>query len=288
MTHSIFRLVTIMAGILLGDFALAADQTPPATQPPAADKSAKSPRQKVLINGETLELHGKPAFVMHPADEITTAGKPWIFYGPTLPPYPDEAERWMHEQFLGAGIAVAGIDVGEAYGSPLAFPAFEALYQEMIRRGFSKKPVLLGRSRGGLWVSSWAIRHPERVSGIAGIYPVYDFTTYPGMKRAAGAYGLSEDELAARQAELNPVRRASVLAEAKIPVLIIHGKEDTVVPLKENSEAVEKIYADAGVADLIQVIKIDGQGHNFWPGFFHCEELVQFVIRSAKTGAVSE
>lgn len=32
----------------------------------------------------------------------------WILYGPTLAAYPDEAERWMHEQFTNAGVAVAG------------------------------------------------------------------------------------------------------------------------------------------------------------------------------------
>jgi hypothetical protein len=25
-----------------------------------------------------------------------------------------------------------------------------------------------------------------------------------------------------------------------------------------------------------------GQGHNMWPGFFECEELVQFVLKHAK------
>ena len=63
-----------------------------------------------------------------------TSDKPWIFYAPTLPAYPDKAETWMHEKFLEAGIAVAGIDVGEAYGSPKAFPFFEALYQEMANQ----------------------------------------------------------------------------------------------------------------------------------------------------------
>ena len=130
-----------------------------------------APKTKVLINGETFSLGGKEAFVMLPAAGKEAAGKPWIFYGPTLPPYPDVHESWMHGQFVEAGIAVAGIDVGEAFGSPQAFPHFESLYQEMVERGFSKKPVLLGRSRGGLWVSSWAIAHPERVTAIAGGIP---------------------------------------------------------------------------------------------------------------------
>jgi hypothetical protein len=248
--------------------------------------AAKPPRNQVLIGAETFDLEGRPAFRMVPEATTATAGaKPWIFYAPTLPAYPDEAERWMHERFLEAGIAVAGVDVGEAYGSPEAFPWFEALHRKMVADGYAEKPVLLGRSRGGLWASSWAIAHPDRVAGIAGIYPVYDHSTYPGLAKAAPAYGLPQAELEARQDELNPIRRASVLAKARIPVFIIHGTEDTVVPLDANSGKLEEIYKTAGAGDVIEVMRIEGQGHNFWPGFFQCRELVDFAVAKARAGA---
>jgi len=251
-----------------------------------AQADAKPKRRQVLLGGKSFLLNGRHAFLMSPKTAFEgDGGKPWIFYGPTLAPYPDQAESWMHQQFLDAGIAVAGIDVGEAYGSPHAFPHFEALYQEMVNQGYSKKPALLGRSRGGLWVSSWAIEHPDRVAGIGGIYPVYDYTTYPGVARAATVYGLSPDELLAQQDKLNPIKRASELAKAKIPVFIIHGTDDKVVPIAQNSEALQKAYADNGVANLIHIIKAEGQGHSFWPGFFTCQELVDFLIAKSKVGA---
>lgn len=253
---------------------------------PAKRKGAKKRpvRRQVLINGESFQLKGKRAFVMRP--EKPASGNPWVFYGPTLPHNPDKHEEWMHRQFLDAGIAVAGIDVGEAYGSPKALKFFDALYDELTgKRGFAKKPLCLGRSRGGLWVSSWAISHPERVAGLAGIYPVYDYRTYPGVKRAAGAYGVTPDELLKRSDELNPIARAQVLAKARIPVFIIHGKDDKVVPLEQNSAELRRRYQAAGAGDLIEVLEIDGQGHNYWPGFFRCEELVKFGIKRAKLGA---
>lgn len=50
----------------------------------------------------------------------------------------------MFERFLAAGIAVAGVDVGESYGSPQGRSHFTASYQELIgERVFSRKPVLL-------------------------------------------------------------------------------------------------------------------------------------------------
>ena len=247
-----------------------------------AQATAKPPRKQVLINGETFDLEGRPAFRMNPEKPSgDPAAKPWIFYGPTLNAYPDQAENSMHRQFLDAGIAVAGVDVGESYGSPAAFPWFDSLYQKMVADGYSTRPVLLGRSRGGLWVSSWAIAHPDRVAGIAGIYPVYDVTTYPGLEKAAPAYGLNPEALSAQLDQLNPIRRADVLAKAKIPVFIIHGTDDKVVPLAENSAALEQIYETAGAGDLIEVMKVEGQGHSFWPGFFNCRELVEFIIEAA-------
>lgn len=250
--------------------------------------AAKPQRKQVLIRAETFDLEGRPAFRMVPEAtnvKATSGAKPWIFYAPTLPTYPDEAERWMHERFLEAGIAVAGIDVGEAYGSPKAFPWFEALHRKMVADGYAEKPVLLGRSRGGLWAASWAIAHPDRIAGIAGIYPVYDHSTYPGLAKASPAYDLTPAELEARQEELNPIRRAAVLAKARIPVFIIHGTEDTVVPLDANSGKLEMIYEAAGAGDVIEVMRIEGQGHNFWSGFFQCRELVDFAVAKAVAGA---
>ena len=251
--------------------------------------AGKPKRKQVLLGGKSFLLNGRHAFLMKPAENpeaatTSDAGdkKPWIFYGATLSQYPDQAESWMHQKFLDAGIAVVGIDVGEAYGSPHAFPHFEALYQKMVKDGYSKKPALLGRSRGGLWVSSWAIKHPDRVAGIGGIYPCYDYTTYPGVKRAAPAYGVSEQVLDAQQHKLNPIKRAGVLADAKIPVFIIHGKNDKVVPLAENSAALEGVYKSKNVGELIDVIKVDGQGHSFWPGYFQCQELVDFLVKRAR------
>jgi pimeloyl-ACP methyl ester carboxylesterase len=191
----------------------------------------------------------------------------------------------MHEQFTQAGIAVAGVDSGESYGSPAGVQAAEALHAEMVRRGYSQKPVLLGRSRGGLWASAWAIAHPEFTAGLAGIYPVYDWRTYPGVEGAAAAYGLTPAELAAQAGELCPIEQIGQLAEANVPVCIIHGDVDTVVPLDRNSGELHKRYVAAGKGELVNLIVPAGQGHSFWEGFFHCQPLVDFVIARARAGA---
>lgn len=241
---------------------------------------AALPPSRLDLPGESFQIEGRPAFVFLPPEGKRRNPQPWIFYAPTLPPYPDGAERWMHEKFLEAGIAVAGVDVGEAYGSPQGNRHFDALYRELTeKRGFARKPALLGRSRGGLWVTSWAIANPDRIAAIAGIYPVFDFTSYPGLDKAAPAYGLSADDLRAREVELNPIKRIDVLARAKIPVFLIHGDSDKVVPLEPNSGEFFKRYKEAGAESFVTLEVLKDQGHNLYEGFFRSQNLVDFVIQ---------
>jgi len=252
----------------------------------AAAAAEEPPAKKLVVPGETFALDGRAAFVFTPVAEAVPPGaKPWIMYAPTLPAYPDDAERWMHERFTAAGVAVAGIDSGESYGSPAGLAAMEALHAEMVRRGYSPKPAFFGRSRGGLWASSWAIAHPELTAGVGGIYPVYDWRTFPGLDLAAPAYGLSPEQLSARAGELCPIERIEIAARGDVPFCILHGDRDELVPLEPNSAALKRRYEAAGRGHLVTLMIAEGQGHTFWEGFFHCEPLVEFLIERAKAGA---
>ena len=264
-------LLAALLGILLGAASSVRAQAPGA----------------LALPKEGLTVADRPAFLMMPPSEKRSSPQPWIFYAPTLSAYPDEAERWMHEKFLEAGVAVAGVDVGEAYGSPeRSHPAFLALYEELVaKRGFAPKPCLLGRSRGGLWVTSWALAHPEKAAGLAGIYPVFDLRSYPKLETAAPAYDLSAEELEKRLPDLNPVARLAQLAKAKIPVFLISGDQDTVVPLEANSAELVRHYEKEGARNLVILVVLKGQGHNFFEGFFKCQELVDFAITRARSGA---
>jgi 6-phosphogluconolactonase len=189
-----------------------------------AEKRSGKPIKELILPGEAFLVEGRPAFVLLPPEEKRSRPQPWILYAPTLPGYPDQHEKWMHQRFLEAGVAVAGIDVGEVYGSPRGRALFTALYRELTaRRGFAPRPCLLGRSRGGLWVTSWAADNPDKVAGLAGIYPVFDLRSYPGLTKAAPAYGLSPKELELRLGEHNPIERVGRLARARVPALLIPG-----------------------------------------------------------------
>ncbi|HVK58403.1 MAG TPA: alpha/beta hydrolase, partial [Candidatus Kapabacteria bacterium] len=222
-------------------------------------------------------MNDRVAFVI-PANN-SNKEKPWVWYAPALPGLPGTEERWMFEQFVSTGISIAGIDVGESYGSPAGRKIFSAFHAEMVRRGFSAKPVLLGRSRGGLMTLSWAAENPEKLSGFAGIYPVCNIVSYPGIEKAAPAYEMSPDELRSQLAKHNPVDRLAALAKAHVPLFAIHGDVDLIVPLQQNSGLMRDRYKALGGS--MQLIVPAGQGHNMWRGFFECHELVEFVKKYA-------
>jgi hypothetical protein len=73
---------------------------------------------------------------------------------------------------------------------------------------------------------NWAIDNPSSVACIAGIYPVCNLSSYPGLSKASGAYGLNEEQLAAQLAEHNPIDRLEALSKAHIPIFHIHGDDD--------------------------------------------------------------
>jgi dipeptidyl aminopeptidase/acylaminoacyl peptidase len=251
----------------------------------AAPDPASAPA-RLKLPGESLTIDGRPAFILLPAEELRSSPQPWVMYAPTLPGYPDEHEKWLHEKLLAAGVAVAGVDADEAYGSPRGRKLMTALYEELTdQRDFAAKPCLLGRSRGGLWALSWAGANPDKVAGIAGIYPAFDLRMYPGLDKAASAYELTPAELTAQLAKHNPIEQVAMLAKARIPALFIHGEDDAVVPLKENSAEFVARYQAADAGQLVTLLAIEGQGHNFWPGYFRCQELVDFAIAQAKAGA---
>jgi len=224
-----------------------------------------------------LTVEGCPGFIIQPLN-ATPKPTPWIWTSPTLlPKFPDIYCAWMFTAFLNRGIAIAGIDVGESYGSPAGVRIYGSFYDYVCREfGLSPQPCLLPRSRGGLMLYNWACQNPQRVKCIAGIYPVCDLLSYPGLAKASTAYGLEEAQLRSDLSKYNPIDQLQSLAKAKVPILHIHGDHDEAVPLEANSSVlIRRVQELGGDARLLIV---PGQGHNLSDGFFKNQDLVDFVI----------
>ncbi len=243
---------------------------------------------KVLpVAGEEFAVKGHTAFLIMPHPVAADFKTAWVWYAPALQGLPGPEEKWMFQKFLEAGMAVAGIDVGESYGNPVGRTLFSALFEQLVeQRGLSQTPCLLARSRGGLMLYNWAVEHPSSVACVAGIYPVCNLSSYPGVGKACGAYGMTAEQLETQLTEHNPLDRLQPLAEAHVPIYHIHGDSDTVVPIEENSGALAQRYRQLGGEITLNVIK--GQGHTMWPGWFECRELVDFAISHARQDRPNE
>jgi len=242
--------------------------------------TADAPQKALPLPGEAFLVQGRTAFVILPSANPAAGPIPWVWYAPTLPGLPSDAEKWMFERFTRAGVAIAGIDVGESYGSPDGRALYSALYGELTtHRGFAPRAVMLGRSRGGLMTLCWAVENADKVAGFAGIYPVCNLASYPGAAKASAAYRMSPEQFSARLAEHNPIDRLEGLAKAGVPLFAIQGDSDQAVPLEANSGELRKRYEALG--GKMQLIVPPGQGHNMWPGFFQCRELLDFVLAQA-------
>lgn len=150
-----------------------------------AASSLQAAEKNLPIHGELFTIEDRTAFLILPEKTKSGGPIPWVWYAPTLKGLPGKHEKWMFEQFVNNGIAIAGVDVGESYGSPKGRAVYSALYKELLKKqGLAKKASLLARSRGGLMLYNWAAENPESVACIAGIYPVCGLSSYPGLIRA--------------------------------------------------------------------------------------------------------
>ncbi len=231
---------------------------------------------KLPRTAETFEIDGHKAFVF--AAPEPAKGKPWVWFAPTLKGVSLAGRKMYFEGFMRAGISIAGFDLGEVRGGPASTEKFTLFHDEMVKRGYSAKPILLGQSRGGIMTLAWAFRHPDKLRAWVGIYPVCNLTSYP-MKNMAvtlADYGVPETEFRSRLREFNPVDNLQGLLANKVPMFAVHGDSDAVVPYADNTRVLKERYEAGGGSITVKVIP--GEGHKATPSFFECRELLDFVV----------
>lgn len=229
---------------------------------------------------ETFEVAGHKAFVY--AAPQPAAGKPWVWFAPTLKGVSLAGRRTYFESFLKAGIGIAGFDQGEVRGAPQSSAKFTLFYDEMVRRGWSAKPILLGQSRGGLMMLAWGARNPDKVRAFAGIYPVCSLKQWPlkNLDITLADYGLTEAEFKSRIKEFNPLDNLAGLLANKVPMFVVHGDSDVSVTYDDNTRILKERYEAGG--GKIAVKLVPGEGHKATPAFFECQELITFVLEQAR------
>jgi pimeloyl-ACP methyl ester carboxylesterase len=237
-----------------------------------------------------IKIGEAKGFLFKPTAGSVHSDLPWVWYAPTLlggltpkGVYPNASTHWLFTKLLARGIWIAGVDVGESYGSPAGRSVYTQFYKTVSSRyHLSKKPCFLAQSRGGLMSFGWAAEHPGHVRCIAAIYPVLNLASWPPqgsalVGEAAKAYGYaSVSEFQKQSLQLSPLSHAGPLVKAKIPVFILHGDSDRVVPAKENSQPFVTTYTELGGS--AELLMVPGKGHEEVDEYFKSDRLAEFLL----------
>ena len=179
---------------------------------------------------------------------------------------------------LSRGWHVAHTTVDELYGGPECMRRMDGLYDAMVARGFSRRPVLCGMSRGGLDTANWAAHRVGAPAAIILDNPLLDIRSWPlgagaskggtaeNRENARRAWGL-RDDAEAMAFEGGPLRTAPApLAAARTPVLLVQALADTVVPPEENGlPFFERLRAAGGDVEKIEKPGADHHPHSLDP-----------------------
>ncbi|HEY3839959.1 MAG TPA: alpha/beta hydrolase [Bryobacteraceae bacterium] len=229
--------------------------------------------QQAPFPGKQSEWKGYPRFDFEFAGRTVTvvtpskpaSGTPWLWRGEFF-----GAFATVDEALLKRGWYVVYIACPNTFGSPDTMHRWEQLYDELTsRHGFSRRPVLLGMSRGGLYVYNWAAAHPDKVGLIYGDAPVCDVKSWPGGKgKGQGSphdwelfkqvYGFTEEQALSWKG--NPIDILAPIAKAHIPIIHVYGDADDAVPPDENTLPLKKRYEKLG--GHVELIVKHGVGHH--------------------------
>ncbi len=215
-----------------------------------------------------FDVDGARAIVVEPKTPLP--GRPWAWRGEFFGAFPN-----ADIALLESGWHLAYLAVPDQFGSPRAMAGWEKFHRRLVDdHGLASKPALIGLSRGALYCMSWAAGHPEKTLAVYLDNGVCDFKSWPGGKPkghgtgpgSAGewanllrAYGFKDDEEAFAY-DRNPVDRLRPLADAKIPILLVYGDADRLVPPGENSGFLFDRYKALG-GSIERIVK-PGQDHH--------------------------
>lgn len=190
---------------------------------------------------------------------------PWIwrteFFGAF--PYADVA-------LLKMGWHIVYYKVSDMYGCPESIELMKDFHDEIIKMyNLSNKAVLFGFSRGGLYAANYSMKYPQDVRSIYLDAPVLDVLSWPGgfydgiggekeWEECKACYNISDDS--AKDFCKSPIDRIDELIKTNIPVILVAGDCDDVVPYHENGQKMKTAYEKAG-AYIKEIVK-PGIGHH--------------------------
>jgi dipeptidyl aminopeptidase/acylaminoacyl peptidase len=113
----------------------------------------------------------------------------------------------------------------------------------------------MGVSMGGGGALTFSLRHPDKVTAVCDIMGVTDFVRFYEeghyQNSISPAFGGSPEEKPDVYRQRSAIRNIDVLK--KLPLLILHGADDTLVPLWNSETLYEKLRQAGGKVEFLKV-----------------------------------
>lgn len=206
-------------------------------------------------------INGREAMIVCPSQG--TANGKWTLKTEYFNAFPS-----VKVELLQRGYHVAHIKNISRWNLPEDTDAKAGLAEFMIQKyNLSLKCVIIGMSCGGMQGIYFASKYPQYVSCMYLDAPVINLLSCPaGLGKGNNDYfeefkhdtGMSlEDLLSYRN---HPLDHFSNLIESNIPVILVCGDSDLLVPYNENGRLLNNIYIKHG--KIIETIIKEGAGHH--------------------------
>ena len=192
----------------------------------------------------TIEFGNHTATVIRPD---SPNGK-WVWKTEFLYDF-DAAERELLER----GYTRVYYSISDKYGSYEAVRLMHAFHKYLVREaglGLEERCTLFGFSRGGLYAFNYTLFYPELVEKVYLDAPVLDMRTWPHCgsrekEQMLFEYDLTDATLASFKG--HPVERLAEFFSLNIPLLLVAGDSDPVVPFPENGGRVIEYAKEHGI-----------------------------------------
>ena len=213
---------------------------------------------------ERFSLNGRECLMASPRCP-SAKGRPWVFRAEFFGAFPA-----VDLALLARGWHVGHCALSDLYGCPEAVSGMKAFHDEAVSRfGLSPRAAVFGFSRGGLYAVNYALAYPQDVESLYLDAPVLDICSWPGgLGRGCGAakewaeclacFGLEENPGSGWAG--NPLNHAREVAQSGIPLLLVAGDADGVVPFEENGAPFAAAFEAAG--GRVQTFVKAGCGHH--------------------------
>ncbi|MBE6645198.1 MAG: alpha/beta hydrolase [Ruminococcaceae bacterium] len=154
--------------------------------------------------------------------------------------------------------------IHDMWGSPRAVRMMNKFHKFAVKEfNLSEKAILFGFSRGGTYAFNYALFYPDFVEKVYLDAPVLDLGTLTGpgehlLAQVYDEYSLTEETV--KSFKGHPICNLREFFDAKIPLLLIAGGSDEVVPFDTNAKKLIEFCDENGI-EITSAVKPDCKHH---------------------------